>query len=68
MHTKGPKKGRLVYPDDRASGVGILLSPRMEKKVLGFGSEGARVCWVRLSGPACNLFVLAVYMPHRGRV
>ena len=30
------------------------------------GSE--RICWVRLRGPACNLFVVAVYVPHDSRV
>ena len=44
-----------------------MLSKRMAKKVLAFGSEGGRVCWVRLEGPTCNLFVVAAYLPHRGR-
>ena len=35
---------------------------------MGFGSEGERVCWVRLKGPTCNIFIVAVYMPHRGRI
>ena len=30
---KGPKKGQKRFPNDRAAGTGILLSPRMEKKV-----------------------------------
>ena len=38
--TKGPRKGEMRYPDDKAAGVGILLSDRLEKKVTGFGSEG----------------------------
>ena len=33
LHKKGPNKGKPIYPDDRAAGVGILLSPRMQKKV-----------------------------------
>ena len=45
-----------------------MLSPRMAKKVEKFGSEGERVVWVRLRGPTCNLFVIAVYLSHRGRV
>ena len=47
-----------------------MLSSRIQAKVTGmsFGSEGNRVCWVRLRGPSCNLFVVAVYLPHRGRV
>ena len=69
MYTKDPKKIRLACPDDRTSGVGTLLSPRVTKTALmNFGSGGARACWVRLSGPTYNPFVLAVYMSHRGRV
>ena len=65
---KGPKKGQKRYPDDKAAGVAILLSSRMESKVMSFGSEGERVCWVRLRGPVYNLFIIAVYLPHRARV
>ena len=64
----GPNKGKTRFPNDRAAGVGILLSKRMQRKVHSFGSVGERICWVRLQGPACNLFVIAVYLPHRGRV
>ena len=64
----GTQQGQPRFPNDRAAGVGILLSPRMQKKVMSFGSEGERVCWVRLRGPVCNLFVIASYLPHRGRV
>ena len=65
---KGPKKGKRRFPDDRAAGVDMLLSPAAQAKVESFGSEGERVCWVRLAGPMCPLFVIAVYLPHRGRV
>ena len=65
--TTGPKKGHVRYPDDKASGVGILLSPTARSKVKSFGSEGERVCWARLAGPTCCLFVVAVYLPHRAR-
>lgn len=64
----GYRKGQKRFPTDRAAGVGILLSTRMQKKVHSFGSQGERICWVRLQGPVCNLFVIAVYLPHRGRV
>ena len=56
------------FPKDRAAGVGILLSQAAEQKVLSFGSTGERVCFVRLEGPVCNLFIVATYLPHRGRV
>ena len=65
---KGPNKGKPRFPNDRAAGVGILLSWRMQLKVLSFGSESERCCWVRLRGPVCNLFVIATYISHRGRV
>ena len=64
---KGPRRGRQRFPQDKAAGVGILLSTRMQKKLMRYGSEGERVCWVRLKGPTCNIFIVAVYMPHRGR-
>ena len=58
----------IRFPKDRAAGVGIILSDTAEQKVESFGSQGERLCWVRLRGPACNLFIIAVYLPHRGRV
>ena len=65
---KGPRKGQKRFPNDRAAGVGIMLSPRIQAKVHSFGPEGEWVYWVRLKGPVCDLFVVAIYMPHRGRV
>ena len=65
---KGPNKGQPCFPNDKEAGVGILLSKRMQSKLMAFGSQGERVCWVRLQGPTCNIFILAVYMPHRGRI
>ena len=49
------------------SAVDIMLSKTAEKKVMTFGSTGERVCYVRIAGPVCNLFIVAVYLPHRGR-
>ena len=68
LQTRGPDKGKPRFPNDKAAGVGILLSTRAQRKLMSFGSEGERICWVRLKGPVCNLFVIAVYLPHRGRV
>ena len=65
---KGPKKGQPRFPKDKTAGVGIILSARMQAKLMAFDSEGERVCWVRLKGPTCNIFLIAVYMPHRARV
>ena len=41
---KGPRKGEFRFPEDKTAGVGILLSKRAQKKLMGFGSEGERVC------------------------
>ena len=62
------RTGKPRFPNDKAAGVGIILSPAAEQKVLTFGSTSERVCYVRLAGPVCNLFIVATYMPHRGRV
>ena len=45
-----------------------MLSKRVQGKVQDFGSEGERVCFVRLKGPVTSIFIIAVYLPHRGRV
>ena len=63
MDTEGNKR----FPKDRAAGVGIILSKAAQQKVMTFGSTGERVCYVRLAGPVCNLFIVASYLPHRGR-
>ena len=63
-----PKTDLPIYPNDPAAGVGILLSKRMVPKYRGHGSPCNRICWVRLKGPVTNLFVIAVYLPHRARV
>ena len=52
---------------DPAAGVAILLSPRVADRVLGQGCVGSRIVWVRIAGPVCNLFIIVVYIPHRGR-
>ena len=54
---KGPRKGQPRFPDDRAAGVAIMFSAAAQKKVLAFGSEGERICWVRLRGPSYLLSV-----------
>ena len=66
--TNKHKHGNLVNPNDKAAGAGILLSPRAQSKVLDKGNNNSeRICWVRLEGPTCNLFVVAVYVPHSSR-
>ena len=60
--------GAKRFPKDRAAGVGIILSKAAQQKVTAHGSTGERVCYVRIKGPVCNLFIVAAYLPHRGRV
>ena len=64
---KVPGKKRK-YPDDRASGGGIILSKRAKKKLLTFGTHGERICWVLIKDPVCNLFIIVIYLSHRDRV
>ena len=52
---------------DPAAGVAILLSARMAKRIMSSGCVGTRIVWVRIEGPICNLFVVVVYIPHKGR-
>ena len=52
---------------DPAAGVAILLSPRMADRILDKGNVGARIVYVRLQGPVCNLFIVVIYVPHKGR-
>ena len=53
--------------EDPAAGVAILLSEKMSMNVLSRGHVGSRIAWVRIAGPVCNLFVVVVYIPHKGR-
>ena len=62
------ENGEKRFPKDRAAGVGIILSKAAQQKVTAFGSTGERVCYVRIQGPVCSLFIVAAYLPHRGRV
>ena len=44
-----------------------MLSPRMRGKIHSSGCVGARIAWVRLRGPVCPIFFVAVYIPHKYR-
>ena len=59
---------KLLYPNDPAGGVGILLSERAANMYMSHGSPCNRVTWVRLKGATANIFIVAVYMPHRARI
>ena len=59
--------GNPKFPEDRAAGVGILLSERATRKCIAHGSPCERITWVKLKGPVVDLFCIAVYMPHRMR-
>ena len=62
------KDPRERYPNDKSAGVTLMLSPRIAKKVMSFVSQGERICWTHIRGPTYNLFVIVVYLSHRGRV
>ena len=55
--------GEKRFPKDKAAGVGIILSKAAQAKVTAFGSISERVCYVRIEGPVCSLFVVATYFP-----
>ena len=44
-----------------------MLSPRMSQHFKDSGHVGTRIAWVRLAGPVCNIFFVAVYLPHKYR-
>ena len=45
-----------------------MISPRMAKKVMSYGNNNIeRLCWVRLAGPSCNLYIICIYMSHCAR-
>ena len=52
---------------DSAAGVAILLSKRMRRHIDNAGHVGTRIAWVRLRGPTCPIFFIAVYVPHKYR-
>ena len=52
---------------DSAAGVAILLSKRMCRHIDKAGHVGTRIAWVRLKGPICPIFFIAVYVPHKYR-
>ena len=51
-------KLNLKFSGDRAAGVGILLSERASTKCLSHGSPCEQITWVRIKGPATNIFVI----------
>ena len=52
---------------DPAAGVAILLSKRMRRYIDNAGHVGTRIAWVRIRGPICPIFFIAVYIPHKYR-
>ena len=59
--------GQPRYPNDRAAGVGLLLSARAQKKCISHGSPCERIVWARFKGPVTNVFVIGVHMPQSAR-
>ena len=58
------EQDKHVDPD---AGVAIMLSKRMRKLIDKAGHVGTRIAWVRIRGPMCPLFFIAVYIPHKYR-
>ena len=55
-------------PDgDPAGAAAIALSSRAQDLVIGSGSKGSRLVWVRLQGLFKNILIIAAYIPHSGR-
>eukprot|EP01050_Picozoa_sp_SAG11_P020752 SAG11_NODE_3557_length_2374_cov_3.868571_2_plen_204_part_00 len=64
-------QGAGEHPDtDRASGVAIVMSPRLGRTVVDRGHSGSRIVWVQLETAAhgWDVIVVNVYVPHHGRV
>ena len=62
--------GNVRFPNDKTSGVGILLSDRAMSKYLSHGSPCESITWVlvKLKDPVVNLFITTIYLPHRVRL
>ena len=52
---------------DPAAGVAIMFSKRMKRHIEKSGHVGTRIVWVRIKGPICPIFFVAVYIPHKYR-
>ena len=63
---QGEVDGQGKYLDP-AAGVTIMLSKRMRNHIDKTGHVGTRIAWVRIRGPICLLFFVAVYIPHKYR-
>ena len=44
-----------------------MLSKRMKRRIDKSGHVGSRIAWVRIKGPVCPIFFIAVYIPHKYR-
>ena len=44
-----------------------MLSRRMKRHIDKSGNVGSHIAWVRLRGPICPIFFIAVYIPHKYR-
>ena len=62
--TEVDEQGKCI---DQAAGVAILLSKRMKRHKDKSGHVGSRIAWVRLRGPVCPIFFVAIYVPHKYR-
>ena len=54
-------------PGDKYSGCCIALSPHARRAVMHSGTVGSRIVFARLRGRPFNLFLICIYVPHKGR-
>ena len=55
-------------PDgDPASGVAMLLSPRLHSRVVASGAVGSRIVWVRIKMKKGHAYIVSTYIPHSQR-
>ena len=52
---------------DKFSGVALNVNKRVTKYIIDSGSVGSRIAFCRFSGLSCNIIVVGVYIPRKGR-
>ena len=74
MHLKDPNAiltGNLLKsggdPNDRAAGVGLLLSARAQKALTFANAISPRILMARFKADRADLTVIVVYIPHQGK-
>eukprot|EP01052_Picozoa_sp_SAG31_P000305 SAG31_NODE_9_length_42330_cov_441.979162_20_plen_490_part_00 len=52
---------------DPASGVAIILSPRLRRALRDSGCHGSRIVWAKFAADPVSVYVVVGYVPHIGR-